>query len=80
MNIYEISFIGSSIGLGPCLTKAVVLGSSLLGGTGDLPGCSLQGPVELVEVRVSWSEHPRISKIKNKKKYLRNKNSTRKQA
>ena len=35
-------------------------------GTGDLSGCSLHGPVELVEMRVSWSGHPRISKKKKK--------------
>ena len=39
-----------------------------LRGTGDLPGCSFQGPVELVEVHVSWSGHPRISKKKKKKR------------
>ena len=40
----QLSPQGSSVGLEPCLTKAVVLGSSLLGGTGDLPGCSTPGP------------------------------------
>ena len=60
--------MGSSVGLGPCLTKAEVLGSSLLGVLGTYPAVQLQGPVELVEVRVSWPGHPRLSKKKKKKK------------